>query len=242
MTGQRLRLRFGKAGDLRFISHRDLARTLERWFRRAGLQLQMSAGFHPKARLSFPSALAVGIAGRREVLDIVLTEPVPPDRLAAQLAAVAPPGLTVSAVEELAAGQHKAQLRRVSYALPIPESRRAALVARLAWLRAEPAYAITRDGRQEPLDLKAQLDDFDYRDGALHFRLPADRPVGVRPREVLAACGVADLEHEGHVLTRTDVELAPGCEVNSIAEENQDHEEGNADQCVAARGMPDCDH
>jgi hypothetical protein len=61
---------------------------MERLFRRAGLRLGMSEGFHPKPRLSFPSALAVGIEGLDEVMELELAqtysadELLPPDRRA----------------------------------------------------------------------------------------------------------------------------------------------------------------
>ena len=66
----RLRIRFTKCGDVRWISHRDLARVWERLLRRAGLQLAFSQGFHPKPRISFPSALALGIEALDEVVEL----------------------------------------------------------------------------------------------------------------------------------------------------------------------------
>jgi len=57
----RYRIRFAKAGLLRWISHRDLASLWERLLRRAALKLSMTEGFHPKPRVAFPSALALGV-------------------------------------------------------------------------------------------------------------------------------------------------------------------------------------
>ncbi len=74
MIRVRFRLRFRKREDLRWISHHDLVRTVERWLRRAGLPLRRSEGFHPKPKLSFPSALALGIAALDEVMEFELTE------------------------------------------------------------------------------------------------------------------------------------------------------------------------
>src|SRR5215475_14275688 len=71
---QRVRIRFTKQDDLRWISHRDLMRVWERLFRRAGVALSMTEGFHPKPRINFPSALAVGIAGLDELLEVDLSE------------------------------------------------------------------------------------------------------------------------------------------------------------------------
>jgi radical SAM-linked protein len=242
MIRQRVRLRFRKEGDLRLISHRDLVRTWERLFRRAGLRLSLSEGFHPKVRMSFPSALGLGIASRDEVLEFELAEHVPAAELRTRLAAQTPPGLTITALHGLAPGQRKAQIQRTVYQLPIPNSRRAQLEASLARLRAAPQHWITRTSRQDPLDLKALLEHCDYRDGVLTFGLRADPQIGVRPREVLEALDVADLEQQGLGLTRTAVELTPCSQVNSSVEENPVYEKGNADQCVATRGMPDRDH
>ena len=67
MIRVRVRMRFRKQDELRLISHHDLLRTFERWLRRAGLPLRRSEGFHPKPKLSFPLAMALGIAGLDEV-------------------------------------------------------------------------------------------------------------------------------------------------------------------------------
>ena len=74
MVRLRVRIRFSKQGDLRLIGHRDLMRCLERVFRRAGLALGFSQGFHPKPRMTFPLALAVGIEGLDEVMEVELAE------------------------------------------------------------------------------------------------------------------------------------------------------------------------
>ncbi len=74
MVRLRVRVRFSKQGDLRLIGHRDLMRCMERLFHRAGLPLSFSEGFHPKPRMTFPLALAVGIEGNDEVMELELAE------------------------------------------------------------------------------------------------------------------------------------------------------------------------
>ncbi len=102
MVRQRARIRFRKQGDLRLIGHRDLARLLERLFRRAGLRMGMSEGFHPKPRMGFPSALAVGIEGRDEVMELELAESCTVEELSERLHAHALPGLEFHTLEVLA--------------------------------------------------------------------------------------------------------------------------------------------
>ena len=57
--------------------------------------------------------------------------------------------------------------------------------------------------------MKAGVDHLDFCDGVLQFRLHMDRQCNVRPREVLEALELADLENDGCYLTRTELELAP---------------------------------
>src|SRR4051812_6059853 len=86
----KVRLRFAKRGDLRLISHHDLMRCLERMLRRAGVPIAHSQGFNPRPKAVFPLALALGIEGRREVVELELTEPIEPAELLGRLAACAP--------------------------------------------------------------------------------------------------------------------------------------------------------
>jgi radical SAM-linked protein len=206
-TRYRLRMRFQKKGDLRLISHRDLVRTFERWFRRCGLQLRMSQGFHPKAKMTFPLALALGIAGAREVMEFELTEWANARELQSRLTALAPPGLEIVDLQPLEPGQRKARVHRVTYEVPIPLPRREALRQSVAQFSRQTSFWIQREKSGREVDVKAGSDHLELQEGSLRFRLLADCPVSVRPREVLQALGIADLEHEGYYLTRTDVEI-----------------------------------
>ena len=81
----RIRLRYTKLGRVAYLSHLDLVRHLPRVFRRAGVELFYSVGFHPKPELSFGPALGLGIPSLGELLDVKLAEPMPPDELRERL-------------------------------------------------------------------------------------------------------------------------------------------------------------
>ena len=121
MVRQRLRIRFRKQGNLRLIGHRDLVRSLERLFRRAGLRLAMSEGFHPKPRMSFPSALALGIEGLDEVMELQLAEPCTAEELLERLESHEIPGLSFRSVEVLSPQSPKP--RRAATTRPITTGR-----------------------------------------------------------------------------------------------------------------------
>lgn len=97
----KIRFRFRKEGDLRFVSHHDLMRLFERMLRRAALPVRHSSGFHPKPRLVFAHALGLGIAATNEVVEIEFTQPLSPEAVMAQLNATAPPGLVFHQAREI---------------------------------------------------------------------------------------------------------------------------------------------
>ena len=204
---QRVRVRFGKRGDLRLISHRDLVRLWERLMRRAALPLGMSEGFHPKARMSFPSALALGIESWDEVMEFEIDRLLDDREIGRRLAAHAPPGLTIHEVRLLEPNRRKARLRRASYRMHVPASRHALLQQRIQQIQETMSYWIQRDAGSAPVDLKAALDQLDFHQQVLEFRLRVDARGAIRARDVLEALGVADLQHEGSYLIRSEVEI-----------------------------------
>jgi radical SAM-linked protein len=207
MARQRVRIRFAKQGDLRLISHRDLMRTWERLFRRAGVALAMTEGFHPKPKMMFPSALAVGIEGLDEILEIDLAEPYDPAALWATIRASAPAGLAIHAVEPLEEGR-KTRLVGMTFAVEVPAERRADVAGKIEWLLAQESFSVSREGRNAPIELRALVEGLELdQHGTLTLRLRMAADGGVRPREVLGVLGLSDIEALGNLVRRTAVEL-----------------------------------
>src|ERR1700733_7299748 len=90
---QRLRIRYAKRGRLRFTSHRDVARMLERALRRAEIPMAFSAGFSPPPKLSYAGAAPTGVASEAEYLEIALAERRDPAEVLAALDGALPPGI-----------------------------------------------------------------------------------------------------------------------------------------------------
>ena len=203
----RLRIRFRKVDDLRWISHRDLVRAMERLFRRANLKLRMSEGFHPKPRMSFPSALALGVEGLDEVMELELAEAVDAQDVRQRLNHLAPPGLVITGVWLVEPAAGKMRVQSMAYHFPLPGDRRDGVRKTVADIMHQPHILVTREGRQEPIDVRAGLEELTVADGKLKFRIRASRSASVRPRDLLDLLKLADLESEGYYLTRTSVEL-----------------------------------
>ncbi len=207
MVRQRVRIRFCKQGDLSLIGHRDLVRTMERVFRRADLRLGMSQGFHPKPRMSFPSALAVGIEGLDEVMELELAEPCTSGELLARLSAHSLPGLTFESVKILPSGSGKAQVKSATYQVRIPPQRVPEATRRIERLLAESSHPIQRPRKNTTIDLRQTIEDLAVSDGVLRIRLGNSRRASASARDVLEALGLEDLQKEGLSLARTTVEL-----------------------------------
>jgi radical SAM-linked protein len=92
---QRIRLRYTKRGRLRFTSHRDFQRALERALRRSAVPMAYSAGFSPHPRISFANAAPTGSASEAEYVELALSAPRDPEQLRAQLDESLPIGLDV---------------------------------------------------------------------------------------------------------------------------------------------------
>ena len=74
---KKLRLAFKKGEQLRFLSHLDYAQAVERTIRRAGIAMAYSEGFNPHMKISFSSALALGITATCEYADLDILEDTP---------------------------------------------------------------------------------------------------------------------------------------------------------------------
>ena len=185
---------------MRLIGHHDLARAWERTFRRAGIALRMSEGFRPKPRMVFASALAMGVVGADEPLDVELVSSHSADELRSALNDRLPEGLSINTVELLPESAPKPRAERVTFELTVPVERQAAVTERLS--------AGPLSGRANGRDATAFVEHIDLTDGLLRFTARVTPEGTTRPRDLLAWLGLDDLDEQGLYLTRTAVELA----------------------------------
>ena len=92
---QKIRFEFQKVGELRYLSHLELMRALQRALRRAGVPLHYTQGFNPQPKVSAAQALAVGVEGLRELGEVELTSRMEPANLLMCWNAQLPPELKI---------------------------------------------------------------------------------------------------------------------------------------------------
>ncbi|MDE6671981.1 MAG: TIGR03936 family radical SAM-associated protein [Ruminococcus sp.] len=96
----KLRAVFEKKDRAKYISHLDLNRCMLRTFRRSGLPIWYTEGFHSHPYFSFALALSLGYESSCEILDFNLNEEIPFEEVRDRLNAVMPYGMKIISVTE----------------------------------------------------------------------------------------------------------------------------------------------
>ena len=196
---QRLRIRFCRGEEVKFISHLDIMRLWQRALNRAGVPLAYSEGFNPHPRISLAAPLALGVISEAELMDIVLAKWVSPHSFTTAVGQQLPPGIKLQQVYNipLTMPSLQSQVRYAEYKVELEtekgqkdiESAIASLLAteHLPWQH-------QRDTGPRHYDLRVLIDDLwlvDWCSGycTIGMRLRCDSGGSGRPEQVAAALG-----------------------------------------------------
>ena len=207
-------------GAARFISHLDLINLIQRSFRRAGIPVEYSRGFHPKMLMAFAPALALGMQGKRELLEFRSRAELPPAEFVRRINAVMPEGVKASVLERLDAdeGSLSAAIEGMVYSVDLDRKDISRSLRRLLERESPPQG----EGMSEREVLELHLRDFlrgDVPDGLesleldrehnqlrMVLRLVSGR--SPRPQELVAT--LLEIPNPAFTLTREELLLAPG--------------------------------
>jgi len=92
---QKIRIKYRKGEEVKYLSHLDLMRAVHRAVRRAGLPITYSQGFNPHMKISWGKALKVGQASNEEYAEIHLEQLMPPKEIMDRLNATLPSGIEI---------------------------------------------------------------------------------------------------------------------------------------------------
>jgi radical SAM-linked protein len=199
----RIRINFKKTYAMRYTGHLDLHRAWERTFRRSGLPLAYSQGFHPQPKINLACALPLGFTSQCEVVDIWLEQTLPITEITQALEAALPPGLQITHIEEIDphAPSLQTQVQSAEYIITLLEYF-ADLDSRVKILSS--SESLLRERRGKPYDLRPLIEDLrclpDDESGhqRLHVRLAAREGATGRPEEVLNAINISPLSARVH--------------------------------------------
>ena len=160
---QRLRIKFSRGGEIKFISHLDITRLWERALRRAGVPLAYSQGFSPHPQMALAVPLSVGMTSEAELMDITCTRNVTPQWLTDIVNQQLPPGIRVLQTQQIPPVQPalQAQVRFAEYRVEVKTEKSReeieAAIKNLLSLKQLP-WQHQRDTGVKNYDLRALID------------------------------------------------------------------------------------
>jgi radical SAM family uncharacterized protein/radical SAM-linked protein len=171
---QRMRVCFGKLGDMALLSHLDLVRLYDRAVRRASLPIAYTGGYHPMPRIMIANALPLGATGGGEIVEFELTQRMDVEEFKERLACQLPPDIPVYRVEEVDLTSPNATqvLERAEYLLSVT-AEGASTQQWQDWLEAVKEREViewehtTKSGRKQQVNLRDRLFELELAEGSL---------------------------------------------------------------------------
>ena len=195
----RLRIRFKRGEEIKFISHLDLIRVWQRAFRRAGVVLAYSEGFNPHPRISLASPLALGITAEAEMMDVYTVQPLSNHAFMEMVVPQLPIGLAISQVHPMPieAPTLQAQIRFAEYEVKVQVADSDLLKQKIAdMLSCETfPWQHQRDTGIKSYDLRRLIDNLwlvslENSVALMGMKLRCDSEGAGRPEQVVKALGM----------------------------------------------------
>jgi len=213
---QRLRIKFSRGPEIKFISHLDIVRLWQRAFNRAGIQIAYSTGFSPHPRISLAAPLALGVTSEAEFMDVFVVKGVAPHFFVSAVNQQLPAGMSVDKVYPIAADLPSLQavVSLADYRVQVDTSKGPADIKKalkdLLDLEHLP-WQHQRDTGPHQYDLRALINDlwvisWEPPSGVLGMRLRCDGTGSGRPEQVAAALSFSERPESIH---RTQLILKP---------------------------------
>ena len=188
----KIRFKFRKQGDLRFIDHLDVMRYYQKVFRRAELDMAFTGGYSPHIIMTFAAPLGLGLTSEGEYMDAEFQSAPGKEELIARMNAVSVPELTVTdacllpddaknAMSSLAEADYTVRLREER-----PESK-GFFDAFSAWLQSDEIRIEKKTKKStKELDLKPMIRHFERNGNAISMRVSQGSENNLKPETLLA--------------------------------------------------------
>ena len=163
-------IKFSKEDSIKFISHLDLMRTIQKIIRRADLPVEYSKGFNPHMSLSLAQPLSVGMSSKGEYMDLVLVEDLNEEFIKEKINENAPMTIRIIEVSKVIQFTEKkvppsmALIDRANYSVKLPvgdgcaaEKSLTALLEKSSWVTIKKS----KKGERE-IDIRPLIKDIKY--------------------------------------------------------------------------------
>jgi len=165
---KKIRLKFRKVEEMRFLSHLELVHLFYRASLRAELPLSYSEGFHPMPRIIFATALPVGMESLAEFVDMECEGNITPSEVMGRLNQILPSGIEIIEAEEVPVFFHLSSLPHPSvYWIPLdPLFPKEEALRQVKKVLDEKEFFIQqdRDGKKRSVDIRPLIEKMEIKE------------------------------------------------------------------------------
>ena len=178
---------------MKFVGHQDLIRLFHRTFRRIGITLDHSKGFHPHPKLRFTPPLALGVESSAEYLDFdTINQSLKVTDILQVLQVNLPTGIEPYELSEVPLNDPpvSAKIQQVTYKLEFPDFWKShEMIRRAHQFRSASSFNVTvlRKGKERNVDLKQWVESIDISEHGLEIGVKSGPSGSVHPLDTVAA-------------------------------------------------------
>lgn len=189
----KIRIKFRKYGNLKYIGHLDVQRFFQKTVRRAGIDVAYTTGFSPHQIMSFAAPLGVGLESNGEYMDMELNSFTDCQDIVTRLNQASVEGIDILSAVVLPkeAGNAMASVAAAGYTVRFREGREPEFdwqnkIASFYGRESIPVTKETKKGTAE-IDLKQGIFSMELRGEALYMLLDASSAGNIKPQMVIEA-------------------------------------------------------
>ncbi|MGH4118825.1 TIGR03936 family radical SAM-associated protein [Clostridium sp.] len=164
-------IKYTKESEIKFISHLDLMRTLQKIVKRADLPIEYSNGFNPHMAVSIAQPLSVGSYSSGEYMDVVLNRDLEEEYILRKMKENTPRGIKILDVVRVIPGEGKkkpqamAIIDAAKYTIKLKCTDGAGVKEILENLRETAEWNIVKKTKsgEKMVNIKSLVHTFDYK-------------------------------------------------------------------------------
>lgn len=178
------RLFFNKYEDMKYISHLDLLRFMERILRKGGIPVKYSQGFHPRPKISLGNPISLGTEAFNEAMDIELREDMTNEELFNKLNNKCVIGFEFTKVIDI---DGKTSIAEEYKDMKFEIQGHGSSLEKIKNILAQDEIILTKEkkGKIESKDLKPRIKNYEIKDDKITMILE-----NMSPNSLLNICGV----------------------------------------------------
>ncbi|MCX7761479.1 MAG: TIGR03960 family B12-binding radical SAM protein [Candidatus Kryptonium sp.] len=177
------RMKYTKEGYLKYISHLDLVRLFNRIFRKSGLKVAYTQGFHPHPKFSFSAPLPLGYSSLCEFIDFELEDHLDVEGIKDRLASNLPDGMRVIEIKEISKPKESLdkQINLFEYKIYFTSEKLADQIQSFLSKDEILIHKVNQNGKLKTLNIRKYIREININNNGFTLQIIRDKD-GVMPR------------------------------------------------------------